>query len=154
MSCAITTKVGVEHLVEFTTRKRKRLKRGTGEQNMPTDDYIKRSDALMAIQECFDKELEFSYDNAQSCMNRINTIPAADVEPKRSIGWWIPGDYVAVEHGECVTYPGEGITCSCCHYGFKGRFLWSREYCPHCGSRMLPETPKETDGDEQTSEDI
>lgn len=118
---------------------------------MENNDYILRSDALeIAMEWCPDDDGSVGkVGDLREMLDELESIPAADVEPKRSTGWWIPGDYVAVEHGECVTYPGEGITCSWCHYGFKGRFLWSREYCPHCGSRMLPEPPKEGD-DEQT----
>ena len=111
---------------------------------MPNNDYILRSDALFELHRfasAKDPALMIAY-RVDLC-ERIEKIPAADVEPKRGTGWWIPGDYVAIEHGECVTYPGEGITCSYCHYGFKSRFLWSRNYCPHCGSWMLPEPPKE-----------
>lgn len=102
------------------------------------DDYILRSDALKAI-----RAVPTGNWSRARYVDTVERVPAADVEPKRSTGWWMPGDYVAIEHGECVTYPGEGITCSCCHYGFKGRFLWSREYCPHCGAKMNAEPPKE-----------
>lgn len=117
---------------------------------MPNDDYIKRSDAIKMLREAQNHIQDGGFVNPCGI---IANVPAADVEPKRSTGWWMPGDYVAVEHEECVTYPGEGITCSWCHYGFKARFLWSRDYCPHCGSRMLPEPPKEQD-DEQTAETV
>ena len=105
---------------------------------MPNNDYIFRSDALMAIQECFDKELKFSYDNAQSCMNRITAIPAADVEPKRKTGQWIDV-YVSSPArmrtmcSECGMFSGIGGIPS-------NRY---KPYCPNCGSPMLPEPPKE-----------
>lgn len=118
---------------------------------MPNNDYILRSDALKAIRyENWREENrvpsieELHLTEYQLLAEAINKIPAADVEPVRHRRW-IPGDYVAVEHGECVTYPGEGITCSWCHYGFKRRFLWSRDYCPHCGAKMDAEPPKEED---------
>ena len=115
---------------------------------MPNNDYILRSDLLDFLQII---PIDLGYREIKDVKEYVRNAPAADVEPKRGVGWWIPGDYVAVEHGECVTYPGEGITCSWCHYGFKGRFLWSRDYCPHCGSRMLPEPPKgEDDGTSRT----
>ena len=75
----------------------------------------------------------------------IDSAPAVDVEPKRETGWWIPGDrYEYDGHGETVRHPG-GVTCSRCRYSFNARHLWSREYCPHCGAKMLPEPPKEGD---------
>lgn len=105
---------------------------------MPNDDYIKRSDALMAIQECFDKELEFSYDNAQSCMNRINAIPAADVELVRhghNVKWDYPTLFECSLCGwECFdTVPGDTDTY---------------QYCPNCGAKMDAEPPKETKNNE------
>lgn len=112
----------------------------TEKMNPKNSEYIKRIDAKKALTAL---PADLDAETIQRCIEAMNNPKAADVEPKRSTGWWIPGDYVAVEHGECVTYPGEGITCSWCHYGFKGKFLWSRDYCPHCGSRMHPEPPKE-----------
>ncbi len=110
---------------------------------MPNNDYILRSDVMKAM--CEQCEARCFSVNDNNCLEYhvLNHIPAADVEPKRKKGQWIPGDYVEYDgHGECVTYPGEGITCSLCRYSFRKKYLWSRDYCPHCGSVMLPEQSK------------
>lgn len=103
------------------------------------DNYIKRSDALMAIQECFDKELEFSYDNAQSCMNRIKVIPAADVKPVRH-GRWIDA-YPKKEQNPIFNYG----TCSVC--GFEQSISNKLNFCPNCGTKMDAKPPKEKEND-------
>lgn len=48
---------------------------------MPTDDYIKRSDAIKALYQGYEKLGLIVY--RVSCIEKINKIPAADVEPKR-----------------------------------------------------------------------
>lgn len=103
---------------------------------MPNDDYILRGDALMAIQECFDKELEFSYDNAQSCMNRIKAIPAADMEPVRHGRWKKSyADHEAFGVRPFFRY------CSECHEATVHQY----NYCPYCGAKMGAEPPKGED---------
>ena len=110
-----------------------------GRWKMPNNDYILRSDAVEAMMTC----RSLTGVAKLEAVNHIMPIPAADVEPKRNKGQWVPGDYVEYDgHGECVTYPGEGITCSLCRYSFRKKYLWSRDYCPHCGSVMLPEQSK------------
>lgn len=64
--------------------------------------------------------------------------PAADVAEVRH-GRWILGDRFTYDgHGEMVRHPG-GITCSQCRYTFAEKYLWSRSYCPHCGTKMARE---------------
>lgn len=113
---------------------------------MPNDDCIKRSDAIKALYQGYEKLGLIVY--RASCIEKINQIPAADVEPKRKTGYWEDGNVYQYDgHGETVRHPG-GITCSRCRYSFEARYLWSREYCPHCGAKMLPEPPKEEDNAE------
>lgn len=119
---------------------------------MENDDYILRSNALKAIRyENWREENRIPsieglhLTKYQLLAEAINNIPAADVEPKRKTGYWEDGNvYQNDGHGETVRHPG-GITCSRCRYSFEARYLWSREYCPHCGSPMLPEPPKGED---------
>lgn len=126
---------------------------------MPNNDYIKRSDALKAIQECFDKVLEFSYDNAQSCMNRIKAIPTTDVEPKQR---WIPVTERPPEE------PGEYIVAyHPCHWDFvepsvkvgidtfRGKTAWAkRKYQRVIAWQEKPEPPEEETVNEITQEII
>ena len=70
----------------------------------------------------------------------IATAPAVDAAHVEH-SFWICGDYVEYDHhGECIHYHDAGITCFKCRYTFRAKYLWSREYCPHCGAMM--------DGDE------
>lgn len=94
---------------------------------MPTDDYIKRSDALNAVRECFKKELEFSYDNAQLCMNCIKIIPTTDVEPKKYAEWIIDNW-------------GYNFCSYCKEYAIEQDGVeFKTVYCPHCGAKMEKE---------------
>ena len=54
---------------------------------MPNDDYIKRSDAIKALYQGYEKLGLIVY--RVSCIEKINKIPAADVESKRKSGRWI-----------------------------------------------------------------
>ena len=66
----------------------------------------------------------------------IETAPAVDAVLVEH-SFWVPCDYVEYDHhGECVHYPDEGIKCFKCCYCFREKYLWSREYCPHCGAKM------------------
>lgn len=104
---------------------------------MPTDDYIKRSDAISAI--CMDCQMtEYCRMIGESCedFKRIKAIPAADVKPVRH-GYWI-------ERGN-----GLNPYCSEC-YGIGDR----SPFCKHCGANMLHEPPKEETVNEITPEMI
>lgn len=54
---------------------------------IPNDDCIKRSDAIKALYQGYEKLGLIVY--RVSCIEKINKIPAAAVEPKRKSGRWI-----------------------------------------------------------------
>ena len=115
---------------------------------MPNDDYIKRDEALFELyRDASVKDPMALISYRVDLCERIEKIPAVDVEPVWH-GWWIPGDRFEYDgHGETVRHPG-GITCSRCRYSFAEKHLWSRSYCPHCGAKMDAEPPKEEDDEE------
>lgn len=123
---------------------------------MPTDDYIKRSDALKAARYYKNRREENhvpSTDDVHLTEYRllaqaINSIPAADVEPKRKTGFWTDSEvWIDYENNARET-----VRCSLCNNAVDVHC--ANNYCTYCGARMLPEPPNETDGDEQTTEDI
>lgn len=105
---------------------------------MPTDDYIKRSDALKAT--CENCTEHYVCNGKCDDTDRLREIPAADVEPKRKTGRWIDV-YVSnpartrTKCSECGMFSGIGGIPS-------NRY---KPYCPNCGSPMLPEPPKGED---------
>ena len=77
------------------------------------------------------------YDMLQEMLDKLEAIPAADVEPVRN-GRWEECDWVDVdEHGFGTrrTFKA-GLRCSQCACVFKKKLLWKRNYCPSCGSKM------------------
>lgn len=112
-------------------------------------DYISREAAIAVAEDAqkklcplglwgrrfaFDKE---QYDLWQELIEKLEAIPAADVEPVRN-GRWEECDWVDVdEHGFGTrrTFK-EGLRCSQCACVFKKELLWKRNYCPSCGSKM------------------
>ena len=124
---------------------------------MPNNDYILRSDALKAVCE----NCSMHGDEGKPCSSRcedyalVLKIPAADVEPKRKTGRWVYKHRTQVhyhkETGEDVM-TGEKRTvmvyddlsgkyphCPYCDALAADSFM---DYCPHCGSQMLPELPE------------
>lgn len=79
------------------------------------DDYIKRKDALQAIESCagWSRPLESAYEEIQA-------MPAADVASVAHSYWIVNG-----------SNPSQG-TCGNC--GGKGN--WRNPYCPNCGAKM------------------
>lgn len=112
-------------------------------------DYISREAAIAVAEDAqkklcplglwgrrfaFDKE---QYDLWQELIEKLEAIPAADVEPVRN-GRWEECDWVDVdEHGFGTrrTFKA-GLRCSQCACVFKKELLWKRNYCPNCGSKM------------------
>ena len=102
---------------------------------MPNDDYIKRSDAIKALYQGYEKLGLIVY--RVSCIEKIDKIPAADVEPVRH-GKWI----------KSPEYPEEYDICSICGLNDKHRTRADQEhpafeslppYCPNCGAKMNEE---------------
>lgn len=93
------------------------------------DDYIKREDALQAIESCagWSRPLESAYEETQA-------MPAADVAP--------------VVHGKWSINEYEFFTCSVCGGGYYNgaestaqaeSYLnsgFTYNYCPNCGAKM------------------
>lgn len=91
---------------------------------MPTDDYIKRSDARAYVRHAHGKGL-----NLMEC---IDAIPAADVEPVTH-GRWIERMLDNFRKYECA--------CSECGARYIGNYDQYCEpaefsYCPNCGAKM------------------
>ena len=102
---------------------------------MPTDDYIKRSDALKALSR------GSGCDNI--CSRAIKRIPAADVEPRRESGVWI-------EQPETPNVKSNKIyRCSVCGYADEHSPTTEVPYCWHCGSRMRKMQKEEDNGSVQ-----
>lgn len=99
---------------------------------MPNDDYIKRSDALVELHRyasAMDPALMIAY-RVDLC-ERIEKIPAADVEPKREIApWKVAGAF------------DDFHQCTKCGnmWPIFSTVEWA--YCPVCGFRKFPEPPK------------
>ena len=109
---------------------------------MSNNDYVKREDIFPAVTEIA-KEIVFGNQDDDKVVDIINSIPAADVEPKRKMGQWIDV-YVSnparmrTKCSECGMFSGIGGIPSNRH----------KPYCPNCGSPMLPEPPKGEDNAE------
>lgn len=54
---------------------------------MPNNDYVKREDIFPAVMEIA-KEIVYGDQDDDKVVDIINSIPAADVEPKRKTGRW------------------------------------------------------------------
>lgn len=103
---------------------------------MPTDDYILRSDALGELYRnasAKDPVPVIAY-RVDLC-ERIEKIPAADVEPKRYAEWISPdGISVCSNCGKAAPYDVEGDII---------RYWLNLNFCPNCGCRMNVEPLKE-----------
>lgn len=112
-------------------------------------DYISR-EAAIAVAEDSQKKVcprglwgrtfaldEEQYDLWQNLIERLEAIPAADVEPVR-YGRWEECDWVDVdEHGFGTRRAFKaGLRCSQCACVFKKELLWKRNWCPSCGAKM------------------
>lgn len=95
---------------------------------MSNDDYIKRSDALEIIMEwCPDDDGSVGkVGDLREMLDEIESIPAADVEPKRKTGKWIDLD--------------DHLLCSSCGASHTEP---DKNYCPNCGAKINGELPKE-----------
>lgn len=111
---------------------------------MPTDDYIKRSDALKAILgvSIYDtiEELEGARTIAENTWAdglwdayKIieEEVDAADVEPKRKTGRWIEQDSWGDTYYTCSVCGGDFVTLD-------GESPEENEmqFCPMCGAKM------------------
>lgn len=123
---------------------------------MPNDDYILRSDAIKALYQGYEKLDLIVY--RVSCIEKINKIPAVDVEPKRKTGRWVykyrtqvhyhketGEDVMTGEKRTVMVYDdlsGKYPHCPYCDALAADSFM---DYCPHCGAKMLPEPQKGED---------
>lgn len=124
---------------------------------MPNNDYVKREDIFPAVTEIA-KEIVFGNQDDDKVVDIINSIPAADVEPKRR---WIPvterlpennGRYLVIHplHNRMpwitVMYFGvpDGYDKGICFYIVDDE--WGDSPCDCVTYWMpLPELPKEAD---------
>lgn len=94
---------------------------------MPNNDYVKREDIFPAVTEIA-KEIVFGNQDDDKVVDIINSIPAADLEPKRYAEWISPdGISVCSECGKAAPYDVEGGVI----------VYWPNlNFCPNCGRRM------------------
>lgn len=123
---------------------------------MPTDDYIKRIDALFELYRyASEKDLTIVIAYREDFRERIEKIPAADVEPKRkwvSVKERLPEEKISPMTMDFTEYPcvfdGRAGQREVRYYKFgKGHFWHGSgcidEYVTHWAEPMpLPEPPK------------
>lgn len=68
------------------------------------------------------------YDMLQEMLDKLEAIPAADVEPVRHGAW-----YPCFEDWR---QQQEGNKCSVCGFEYYGTGIRSFHYCPNCGAKM------------------
>ena len=95
------------------------------------NDYIKREDALKALQ---NPEI---FNVTPRLLQIIRELPAADVAPVVHARWeeadWREYD---AQSCETICYPKAALACTNCRCAFKKDALWSRNYCPNCWAKM------------------
>ena len=116
---------------------------------MPSDDYVKREDIFPAVTE-IEKEIVFGGQDDDKVVDIINSIPAADVEPKRK---WIPvtdADNLPKKSTPCLVACnqwGGDIVRKATYLDSEKRFYEGKfditEYVTHW--MPSPEPPKEED---------
>lgn len=85
-------------------------------------DYISRKAAVNALTKLALQVADSKRRAVATCVNEIELLPAADVEPMR--------------HGKWVE-AGRGINaCSECNHGIKQHMACVNMYCPNCGAKM------------------
>ena len=95
--------------------------------NVPTNDCIRRQDAIEAIRSYYD---EFDTDE-RSIEERVADLPSA--ERKRKKGKWINKQ----EHYRVPFVRYMSCTCSACHKSFYIVPEWGcYHHCPSCGAEM------------------
>ena len=108
---------------------------------MPTDDYIKRIDALFELYRyASEKDLTIMIAYREDFRERIEKIPAADVEPVRYAEWISPdGISICSNCGKAAPYDVRADMI----------IYWPNlNFCPNCGCRMNAEPTKgEDDGE-------
>ena len=97
---------------------------------MLNNDYILRSDALeIAMEWCPDDDGSVGkVGDLRKMLDELESIPAADVEPKRYAEWVSPdGISVCSKCGKAAPYDVEGDMI----------MYWPNlNFCPNCGCRM------------------
>ena len=114
------------------------------------DEYIKRGDALKALcNGCiFEKNCKRRSEFCRQT-KEVNSIPAADVEPKQKTGHWVYKSREQIQYERVVGYDifsgdrhiievrkdlsGKYPHCSECDALASDSFM---DYCPHCGAKM------------------
>jgi DNA-directed RNA polymerase subunit RPC12/RpoP len=103
--------------------------------NPKNGEYIKRIDAKRALTAL---SADLDAETVQRCVEAMNNPKAADVEPKRSSGWWIEQDSWGDTYYTCSVCKGDFVTLD-------GESPEENEihFCPMCGAKMDAEPPKE-----------
>ena len=114
---------------------------------MPNNDYVKREDIYPAVTEIA-KEIVFGSQDDDKVVDIINSIPAADVEPKRR---WIPvterppkepGEYIVAYHPCYWDVVGPSVKVGI--DTFRGKTAWAKnKYQRVIAWQEKPEPPKE-----------
>jgi len=100
-------------------------------------DYISREETVKQITKVAEqiKTNNAPYIFTALYINNKEDFPSADVR-ENIHGKWEHGRYRSVDQTGETYDDGEAIICSVCHYAFKERYLWSRNFCPNCGADM------------------
>ena len=95
------------------------------------DDTIKRSDAIKAVSEPFDRKYwQYTTRSIRDTVKALNSIPSAEKQGEwRDKGWHGDWQFETDERGN-VWHEYE---CSECGFRNKGS---KSNYCPNCGARM------------------
>ena len=101
------------------------------------DDYISRSDAVLAVYERVKTIGEDRNPYVLSIRQSIIDIPAADVAPVVHARWEEAAYAELDGHGVCLNhYPKGGLVCTNCLHGWKREKVEDNLYCPLCGAKM------------------
>lgn len=98
---------------------------------MPNNNYILQNDAITLISQLPAWHgSEGAWINQKDALYVLNTIPAANVKPKRETGFWI-------DHKVWIDYENnirETVRCSLCNNLVE--IEYAKNYCSNCGAKM------------------
>lgn len=98
-------------------------------------EYIERGIAIAKL-----TALEVTNSNATiaDAKRLLADMSITDVAPVHHSHWeeadWREYD---AQSGEIIRFPKAAIVCTICRCAFKKDALWSRNYCPSCGVKMI-----------------
>lgn len=112
---------------------------------MPNDDYIKRSDAVFAVQKRIEQIGMGNNPLVCSIRQAVRDVPAADVEPVRHGKWVYDSDHIP-HCSECGTIALQRHKLYLKEKIYDVPFVLSKR-CPVCDAKMDAEPPKEGEDD-------